>query len=98
MNKVKQYQEEMNRHIDEMVRKVEPLSEEMIRWKPSEDEWSIMEILCHVEEVIRYWVNELVRVIQAGGTEWGRGLQDEARLAAVRQADHRSIDDVMDGI
>ncbi len=98
MNKMKQYQEKMNRYIDEIVRKVESLSEEMIRWKPSEDEWSIMEILCHVEEVIRYWVNELVRVIQAGGTEWGRGIQDEARLAAVRQADHRSIDDVVDGI
>jgi uncharacterized damage-inducible protein DinB len=98
MSKVKQYQEEMNKYIDEIIQKVEPLSEELIRWKPSEDEWSIIEILCHVEEVIRYWVNELVRVIQAGGTEWGRGLQDEARLAAVRQAEYRAIADVVNGI
>jgi uncharacterized damage-inducible protein DinB len=98
MSKIQQYQEEMNQSIDEMIKKAKTLPEEVIRWKPSAEEWSIMEILCHVEEVIGYWTRELVRVIRAGGTEWGRGLQDEARLAAVRQADQRAVSDVIQGI
>jgi uncharacterized damage-inducible protein DinB len=98
MSKIQQYQEEMNQSIDEIIEKAKTLSEEVIRWKPSAEEWSIMEILCHVEEIIGYWTRELVRVIQAGGTEWGRGLQDEARLAAVRQADQRAVSDVIQGI
>ncbi|AOL34345.1 DinB family protein [Geobacillus thermoleovorans] len=95
---IEQYRQEMKEVVKKIVQKVSPLTEDVIRWKPSADEWSIIEILCHVEEVIGYWTRELVRVIQAGGGEWGRGLNDEARLAAVRQADARAVSEVIRGI
>jgi len=95
---IAQYRQEINETVEKITKKVLSFPEEMIRWKPSADEWSIMEILCHIEEVIGYWTRELTRVIQVGGGEWGRGLNDEARLAAVRQADARRVDEVIQGI
>lgn len=81
--------------IDGIVRTVQGLSEEQIRFKPSEEAWSVQEIVAHVEEVIPYWLNELERVRQTPGVEWGRGLQDEARLAAVAKAGERSASDML---
>ncbi|MDG5788843.1 DinB family protein [Evansella sp. AB-P1] len=98
MDTVKNYQSDMNTHIDTIIHKVKALSEEEIRFKPAEDVWSIMEIICHVEEVIPYWMNELIRTIENPGTAWGRGLQDEARLAAVSRAPEREVKDVLVGI
>lgn len=99
MTTVRQYQSEMNNHIDEILDKAEKLSEEIIRWKPSDEEWSVVQILCHVEEVIVYWIDEFVRVVKAeGNAEWGRGLQHEARLEAVQKAEHRVVSDMMNGI
>ncbi|ANB57778.1 dinB superfamily protein [Anoxybacillus sp. B7M1] len=95
---IAQYRKEIEEAVKKIIQKVSLLPEDVVRWKPSDDEWSIMEILCHVEEVIGYWTRELVRVIQAGGGEWGRGLNDEARLAAVCQADARAVSEVIHGI
>ncbi|MFC0295905.1 DinB family protein [Geobacillus jurassicus] len=72
--------------VDNMVELVQSLSEELIRWKPSEDEWSIAQILSHLNEAIPYWVEEIKRIKQDTATIWGRGLADEARLAAVDEA------------
>ncbi|ARK29906.1 DinB family protein [Halalkalibacter krulwichiae] len=98
MSLLETYQKEMNEAVEQIINKVEDLSEDVIRHKPSKEEWSIMEIICHVEEVIPYWMDELVRVVEAKGTEWGRGLQDEARLAAVAQSPMREVPDVLKGI
>ncbi|MBO8163495.1 MAG: DinB family protein [Brevibacillus sp.] len=84
--------------IDQIVSVSKELSEELIRWKPAEDKWSIMEVLCHVEEATPYWLNEIQQVVKNPGIEWGRGLQHEGRLAAVAQADQRSVQDVLQGI
>ncbi|MBO1626671.1 DinB family protein [Bacillus arachidis] len=99
MTTIRQYQSQMNNYIDEILNKVEKSSEEVILWKPSDEEWSVLQILCHVEEIIVYWIAEFGRVVKAEGkVEWGRGLQDEARLKAVQEAEHRVVSDVMNGI
>lgn len=98
MSLLKTYQNDMNKSIDGIVNMVEGLSEDEIYYKPSKEGWSIIEIIGHVEEVIPYWVNELVRVVEADGTEWGRGLQDEARLQAVAEAPSRNVTDILNGI
>ena len=69
----------------------EGLSEEMIRYKPSENEWSIIQILSHIAEAIPYWLSEIKYVTDAPGSQWGRGLQDSARLAAVSNPEILSI-------
>lgn len=84
--------------IDQIVEMSQGLSEDMIRWKPAEDKWAIIEVLCHVEEATPYWLGELQQLVKSPGAEWGRGLQHEGRLAAVAQADQRSTKDVLQGI
>lgn len=89
---------QIHRTIDEIVSVSKGLSDEVVRWKPSEDKWSILQVLCHVEEATPYWLHEIQQVVKAPGIEWGRGLQHEGRLAAVNQAQQRSIPDVLQGI
>ncbi|MBU9723190.1 MULTISPECIES: DinB family protein [Bacillaceae] len=98
MPSVKNYQQEMNNHIDGIVNRVKQLSDDEIHYKPAEDVWSVIEIIGHVEEVITYWTKELIRVIQDPDTSWGRGLQDEARLSAVANAPKRQVADILEGI
>ncbi|BAB05720.1 DinB family protein [Halalkalibacterium halodurans] len=98
MSQAHHYQSQLRSEITQLVQIVQPLSEEDIYWKPSHEEWSVMEILCHVEEMLFYWADEFVRVVEARGAEWGRGLQDEARLKAVSRAKERELTDVIDGI
>ncbi|UOF89281.1 DinB family protein [Fodinisporobacter ferrooxydans] len=88
---IKQIQE----RIDQIIRVTKELPEDLIRWKPDADVWSIMQILCHINEATPYWLHEIQQVVNMPGTEWGRGLQHEGRLAAVAQTDQRSIHDVI---
>ncbi|MFZ4452685.1 DinB family protein [Salibacterium aidingense] len=74
------------------------MEEEQIRWKPSEEEWSIMELLCHVEEFPLYFTNELVNVVDGKNETWGRNVKHEGRLQAVDAADQRNVDDVLKGM
>lgn len=83
---------------DRIIQVAQGLPEEVIRWKPSEDEWSIMEVLCHVAEATPYWLKEIKQLVEMPGTEWGRELKHEGRLAAVAQADQRSVSDVLQEI
>ncbi|MET3291105.1 UNVERIFIED_CONTAM: putative damage-inducible protein DinB [Brevibacillus sp. OAP136] len=94
MSRIQKATEETCALLKEIVNVTGTLSEEQIRWKPSDESWSIMEVLCHVEEAIPYWLYEMQRVIQSPGTEWGRGLQHEGRLEAVAAAPQRSVTDV----
>jgi hypothetical protein len=88
----------INETIDQIVQVSKGLTEELIRWKPADDAWSVMEVLCHVEEATPYWLNEIQQVVKSPGIEWGRGLQHEGRLAAVASADQKSVQEVLDGI
>ncbi|MCU4989631.1 DinB family protein [Bacillus cereus] len=64
---------------------VKPLPEEIIYWKPSEDEWSIMQIITHVAEAIPYWAKEISNIKVNHENLWGRGLTDKVRLQAVSE-------------
>lgn len=76
----------IHQSLDKITQKAEGLSEEVIRWSPSEEEWSIMQILCHLVEAVPYWLNEIEQLQESPGKKWGRGLQDEQRLEAVQQS------------
>lgn len=80
---------------DQIVQTCFGLSREMLLWEPAEEKWSIMEVLCHLEEVIPYWLTELQETIKSPQTPWGRGLQHEGRLAAVAIAHERNVFEVL---
>lgn len=92
------YANQTKQLVDRILVRVQALPEDRLRKKPSEEAWSVMEILCHVEEVLVYWPEELARVLGNKGGDWGRGLQDERRLAAIARADQRTPEDVAEGI
>lgn len=93
--KVQGYIESITTSLDNILKAVDGLSEEVIRWNPSEEEWSILQILSHVAEATPYWLNELERILEKPGSEWGRGLQDPARLAAVENPEKLNVDQVI---
>lgn len=98
MSDVQTYAQQIDEKLVRMIEEVAALPEEAVRWKPAPDQWSILEVLAHVEEAVEYWLEELGRVIANPGVSWGRTLQDERRLAAVAQASQRSTDEVLQGL
>ncbi len=84
--------------VDRMLAMIEGVPIDRLQKKPDPEAWSVMEVLCHVEEALMYWMQELMRVTENKGGEWGRGLQHEGRLAAVASADTRSLQSVVDGL
>jgi uncharacterized damage-inducible protein DinB len=92
---VQEYVISIQQSVEKMVNTCKELSEETIRWKPSEEEWSILQILSHVSEATPYWLNEVKRVLEQPGAEWGRGLQEANRLAAVANPDALSVEETL---
>ena len=64
----------------QLLKVSENLSEKDIRWNPTEEEWSILQIVSHLNEAVPYWLSEIDRVIAEPGSKWGRGLLDADRL------------------
>ena len=93
--------EESIRSIQELVceitQSVTELPEDVLRWKPAEDIWSITEILGHVEEAAPYWAGEIQRVVANPSAGWGRNHHDDARLAAVVATSQRSTRELIGG-
>ena len=82
----------INSPISDILESIGQLDEKVVRWNPSEEEWSIMQIISHLNEAIPYWLAEIDRVITEPGSKWGRGLDDERRLAAVSNPDELNIE------
>lgn len=77
--------ESVSKNIQEMVRIVKELDEETIRRKPTDDEWSMMQIIVHVGEAIPYWLKQIEGIQKDPNAKWGRGLTDNNRLVAVSE-------------
>lgn len=95
---ITEYISSIEQTLVQIVQQCKALSEDTIRWKPSEEEWSILQILSHVKEATPYWINEAKRVIEKPGSEWGRGLQEANRLAAVANPDALSVRETIAGV
>ncbi|MBX0350778.1 DinB family protein [Bacillus toyonensis] len=77
---------------------VKLLPEEIIRWKPSKDEWSVMQIITHVAEAIPYWAKEISNIKLSNENLWGRGLTDEVRLQVVSEENinRKTVEEVIE--
>ena len=98
MSSLRAATESLHNSVNSIVETVSFLPEETLRRKPAPEVWSIVEILCHVEELIPYWAGEIQRVVAKPGVEWGRGIEDEARVHAVAVSAQRRTRDVVAGI
>jgi hypothetical protein len=59
------------------------LAPEKLYGAPSQGEWSIMQILAHVVEIMPYWGNEIVKAVREPGQKFGRTAEDLDRLRAL---------------
>ena len=46
---------------DEIVGEVRRLPPELVTWIPAEGVWSVMDILCHIRELVPFWTDETLR-------------------------------------
>jgi uncharacterized damage-inducible protein DinB len=58
---------------------------------PTENEWSIMESLAHIAEFLPYWAGEVEKLVANPGQNFGRTMQHEGRLAALREHGHDTL-------
>nr|WP_268871141.1 DinB family protein [Halalkalibacterium ligniniphilum] len=91
--KLKQYANKVNERVEQLYQLIKELPEEVIRWKPSAEKWSILQVLSHVEEANRYWTGELKRTAANPHRKWGRGLEHPERMAALESIDNVSIEE-----
>ena len=83
---------------EEMIAEVQQLPPDLITWKPADDVWSVMEILCHVQEFVPYWAGQISQIVEHPEQTWGRDHTNTDRLAAVERAAERTLPDVQHAI
>ena len=68
--------------VDGPITALEP---EKLYIPSSEDEWSIMQNLAHIVEIMAYWAGEIEKLVAAPGQNFGRTAQHEGRLRAISE-------------
>lgn len=58
---------------------------------PQENEWSIMQSLAHIQEFLPYWAGEVEKLVAHPGQNFGRTMQNEGRLEALRVHGHDTL-------
>ncbi|WP_181350453.1 DinB family protein [Thalassobacillus sp. CUG 92003] len=92
MSRLQKYQQLVEEKVTQYL-KVSDVSEEVVKWKPSENEWSILQVHCHVDEWMNFWIEDLLLAINSN-EKWGRTLKDDDRLAAVRDVENQDIEEI----
>jgi hypothetical protein len=67
------------------------------RVAPSEEEWSVVQILGHMVEIVPYWHGLYHKIIAAAGEppEFGQPLDAPERLAAVQRPESEEPDELL---
>jgi uncharacterized damage-inducible protein DinB len=81
-----------------LLAEVDRLPQELLNWQPAPDVWSVMDILCHVEEFVPYWTAQALQIVAHPGELWGRDHTHAGRLAAVDNTASRRLVDVQASI
>ncbi|MCM3767133.1 DinB family protein [Neobacillus niacini] len=72
--------------IDDIVAVLNNTDEAVLYIKPSEKEWSAMQIVSHILEAVEFWVADLEALLVVPGAKWGRNHEHVRRLAAVDES------------
>ncbi|WP_026573911.1 DinB family protein [Bacillus sp. UNC438CL73TsuS30] len=71
--------------IEDIVAILKNTEEAALFIKPSENEWSAMQIVSHILEAVDFWVADLEALLVVPGAKWGRNHEHVRRLAAVNE-------------
>ena len=94
MSRTKEAAAKLQSISDEILSESRQLPEELIHWRPNKDVWSVMDVLCHIEEFVPYWTAQILAIANRAPGEWGRTHVDPDRLAAVENTAARDREDV----
>lgn len=79
---------ELNRLIDGPLAALPP---EKLYQPPAENEWTIMENLAHIVEIMPYWASQMELLVAEPGRNFGRIATDERRLKEITDHAHDSL-------
>jgi hypothetical protein len=82
---------ELVRLVDGPITALEP---EKLFVPSSENEWSIMQNLAHIVEIMSYWAGEIEKLVAVPGQNFGRTAQHEGRLRAISEHERDSLEQV----
>ncbi len=88
---VRKSYDELNQLIDGPLAR---LDRSKLYEAPAENEWTIMQNLAHVVELMPYWAGEIEKLLAAPGEKFGRTQQDERRLRAISEHETDSLEDI----
>ena len=74
---------QFEQNITTMVQLIQQNEPQVLYQKPSEHEWSVMQIASHVVEAVQFWVVDLQALLIVPNAKWGRNHEHVRRLAAV---------------
>lgn len=78
--------ETFKKAIVDIVDVLNETEDSLLYVKPSETEWSAMQIVAHVIEAVDFWVEDLEALLVVPGGKWGRNHEHVRRLAAVEES------------
>lgn len=83
--------DELNELIDGPLAQLDPAQ---LYKAPAENEWSIMQNLAHIVEIMPYWANEIEKLVANPGQNFGRTQQHEGRLKAIDEHGRDSLEQI----
>jgi uncharacterized damage-inducible protein DinB len=84
----KQSYDKLNALLDGPISK---LHAEKLYQRPTENAWTLMETLAHIAEMVPYWSDEIAKLVEQPGQQFGRTVENEVRLTAVREHGRDSL-------
>ncbi|SDH68334.1 DinB superfamily protein [Alteribacillus persepolensis] len=86
--------------ISDIVEVLNKTDESVLYVKPSEKEWSAMQIAAHVVEAVDFWVDDLEALLIVPDGKWGRNHEHVHRLVAVKESvvDQLKREDVIEDL
>ncbi|SOC11645.1 uncharacterized damage-inducible protein DinB [Ureibacillus xyleni] len=72
--------------IEDIVEVLKNTDEKTLYVKPSDTEWSAMQVVSHILEAVEFWVADLEALLIVPGAKWGRNHEHVRRLAAVEES------------
>ena len=75
--------ERLQRGVADLLGAVRNLPDEALYREPTDGEWSIMQNLAHVAEMLPYWAHQAEAIDRAPGQPFGRTHDDPVRIGEI---------------
>jgi uncharacterized damage-inducible protein DinB len=78
--------------VQQLISLIERLPAEVLYREPQPGEWPVMSTLAHLQELLPYWAHQAEGVVHRPDQPFGRTHSDPARIGAVEEHGHDSLD------